>query len=450
MITVASSPVIPESDENWAESFPRKYQIYGCVEARKTSDPEDTEPIKKMQRAVLSLFTGAGGLDLGLEVAGFSIANCVEIDEDARQTLQLNRPRWKLAEPGNIHKITPEQLLNQAALKRGDVVLLAGGSPCQPFSKSAYWAHRGHKGLSDPRANTLRAYLRVVEAALPQVLLLENVNGITLNGLGSRSGSNFLADEIRRINRRQGTNYRLQLMHLNSADYGVPQFRNRLFIIASIEGRELHLPPRTHGDEAGLEPYLTAWDAIGDLDERTYSSDLKPTGKWADLLVSIPEGKNYLWHTPRGKGQPLFGWRTKYWSFLLKLSKRQPSWTIQSYPGPATGPFHWRNRLLSLEELLRIQTFPKNYKIVGDRRSAVCQIGNAVPSAIGELLGMEIRRQLLDESRVRRRLRLIPRRCEDFPRSFPCRPVARRYLHLRALHPDHPGKGLGPGARTKS
>jgi len=398
-------------------------------------------------RAVLSLFTGAGGLDLGLEAAGFSIAICVELDEGARQTLQLNRPKWKLAEPGDIHKIAPEELLIQAGFKRGDIALLAGGSPCQPFSKSSYWAYGGHRGLSDPRANTLRAYLRVVEATLPQVLLLENVNGIALNEHGSRSGLKFLADELRAINRRHGTNYDLQLIRLNAADYGVPQFRDRLFIIASIAAEKLEVPPRTHGAGKGLEPYRTAWDAIGDVDERTWPSDLEPTGKWADLLASIPEGKNYLWHTPRGKGQPLFGWRTRYWSFLLKLSKRQPSWTIQSYPGPATGPFHWRNRLLSIEELSRLQTFPKNFEIMGNRRSAVCQLGNAVPCAIGELLGLEIRQQLLHEPQIRRRLQLIPPRRDDCPRPYPCRSVARSYLHLRAAHPAHPGKGLGPGAR---
>jgi DNA (cytosine-5)-methyltransferase 1 len=206
------------------------------------------------------------------------------------------------------------------------------------------------------------------------------------------------------------------------------------------------IPPRTHGEKKELEPYRTAWDAIGDWDETNWSADLKPTGKWAGLLTSIPEGKNYLWHTPRGDGQPLFGWRTRYWSFLLKLSKRKPSWTIQSYPGPATGPFHWRNRLLSIEELARLQTFPKNYEIVGDRRSAICQVGNAVPCAIGELLGLEIRRQFFGERHVRRRLRLVPPRRADCPRSYPCRAVPSRYLHLRASHPPHPGKGLGPGA----
>jgi len=109
------------------------------------------------------------------------------------------------------------------------------------------------------------------------------------------------------------------------------------------------------------------------------------------LLKSIPEGKNYLWHTPRGAGEPLFGWRTRYWSFLLKLSKGQPSWTIQAEPGPATGPFHWRNRLLSIQELVRLQTFPDEYEIVGSRRSAQMQVGNAVPPFLAEQVTIALR-----------------------------------------------------------
>ena len=81
-------------------------------------------------------------------------------------------------------------------------------------------------------------------------------------------------------------------------------------------------------------------------------------GKWADLLPTIPEGQNYLWHTNRGGGSQLFGWRTRYWSFLLKLAKNLPSWTIQAHPGSSIGPFHWRNRKLSVPEMCRLQTFP--------------------------------------------------------------------------------------------
>lgn len=398
---------------------------------------------------VLSLFTGAGGLDLGLEAAGFEPVLCVEIDEDSRATLKKNRPGWRLAEPGDIHALEPSEILRQAGIKPRELRLLAGGPPCQPFSKSAYWANGNGSRLRDPRARTLDAYLRVVEAALPKVLLLENVRGLAYRD--KNEGLELLRRELAAINRRRGTNYSLQEIHLNTAAYGVPQMRERLFLVATVDGRSLALPPATHGEADGLDRYRTAWDAIGHLDQDCWSPELTPKGRWAALLPSIPEGQNYLWHTPRNKekgGEPLFGWRTRYWSFLLKLAKNAPSWTIQAFPGPATGPFHWRSRLLSIEELCRLQTFPDGYKIVGTRLSAHRQVGNAVPSAIGELLGLEIRRQLFGD-RVRRTLRLIPPARNDCPPPIRPAPVPKEYLHLRGRHRDHPGEGRGPGARRR-
>lgn len=400
-------------------------------------------------RTVLSLFTGAGGFDLGLEAAGFEPVLCVEVDKDSRATLKKNRPGWRLADPGDIHALEPNEILRQAEIKPRELRLLAGGPPCQPFSKSAYWSNGNGSRLLDPRARTLRAYLRVVEAALPEVLLLENVKGLAYKN--KDEGIKLLQRELAAINRRHGTKYGLQKIHLNTAAYGVPQMRERLFLVATVDGRGLELPSATHGDADGLNPHRTAWDAIGHLDENTWPSELNPTGRWAALLPSIPEGQNYLWHTPRNaqKGsEPLFGWRTRYWSFLLKLAKNQPSWTIQADPGPATGPFHWRSRLLSIEELSRLQTFPPGYEIVGTRMSAHRQLGNAVPSAIAELLGLEIRRQLFGD-KVRSTLRLIPPARSDCPP--PVRPsrVPNEYLHLRGRHHEHPGTGLGPGARRR-
>jgi DNA (cytosine-5)-methyltransferase 1 len=281
------------------------------------------------------------------------------------------------------------------------------------------------------------------------VLLIENVKGLAFDG--KDEGLQLIRNELRATNRRRGTQYKLQVIHLNAASYGVPQFRERVFLIASREGRALEMPPATHGEGEGIEPFRTAWDAIGDLDSDLWSSELVPRGRWAGLLPSIPEGYNYLWHTPRNEpngGEPLFGWRTKYWSFLLKLAKNQPAWTIQAAPGPATGPFHWRSRRLSIEELLRLQTFPSGYQIENTRLSAHRQVGNAVPSAIGELLGLEIRRQLLGQ-RVRRSLRLLPSQRFDCPPPEKPSRVPKRYLELRASHRDHPGTGLGPGARRR-
>lgn len=393
---------------------------------------------------VLSLFTGAGGLDIGLEEAGFITKLCVEIDDDARATIQGNGRRWRLATPGDIHELKPHEILEQAGVDTGEVALLAGGPPCQPFSKSSYWANGGRTPrLNDPRAATLQAYLDVVENALPRTLLLENVRGLAYEG--KSEGLHLLQRGLQEINDRHGTAYEPQILKLNAADFGVPQIRERVFIFASDDGRQLSSLNPTHGTED--EPYLTAWDAIGELDVDDWPEELISTGRWADLLATIPEGQNYLWHTPRNGtpgARPLFGWRTRFWSFLLKLAKAQPSWTIQAVPGPATGPFHWKSRLLSTDEMARLQTFPKGYPISGDRRAAQRQIGNAVPSAIGELLGLAIRRDIFGE-KVRRKLHLIPQRRDDCPEPERPKRVPKRYLSLAGEHPEHPGVGLGPG-----
>lgn len=408
---------------------------------------------------VLSLFSGAGGLDLGLEKAGFDVAGCVELDADARATIKHNRPSWQLlnipdSHPGDVLAVAPEDLLDHFSLKPRQIDLLAGGPPCQPFSKASFWVNGEAGRMADPRAKTLHAYFNVLEAALPQMMLLENVQGITFNPKSQpdeEQALDVLRSALGRINHRHQTNYRPHVLHLDAVDYGVPQKRKRVFVFADRDGRELTEPPATHAADPGpgQARWMTAWDALGELDHPEFDPALAATGCWADLLPSIPEGQNYQFHTARKSGEPLFGWRTKYWTFLLKLAKRQPSWTLQALPGPATGPFHWRNRRLSVDELARLQTFPRDYEIKGDYRSAVRQLGNAVPAAIGELLGLEIRRQVLGK-RPRSTLQLLPAQREDGPEPERMTKVPNKYLHLRGEHEDHPGTGLGPRAAKRN
>lgn len=406
----------------------------------------------RKRRRTLSLFTGAGGLDIGLEAAGFEVALCIEMDEDCRSTLAKNRPRWRLSEPGDVHELSPKEAMRQGRLKEGDLTLLSGGPPCQPFSKSSYWVNGDSARLEDPRSNTLGSYLDFAAELLPRVLLLENVKGLVFSG--KDEGLQLLQTRLDEINKRHGVAYTASVASLNCADFGVPQSRERIFIVADREGGSFAAPEATHHpagspENGNGEVHRTAWDAIGDLDVDTWPERLNPSGKWADLLPSVPEGENYLWHTPRGDGEPLFGWRTRFWSFLLKLAKDRPAWTIQASPGPATGPFHWRSRHLSTAELCRIQTFPEAFEVEGDYRSQHRQIGNAVPPAIGELLGREIRRQILGE-RPHHRASFVPSRRSDCPDPHPTEPVPEPYLKLRGAHDDHPGEGKGPGALRRA
>jgi DNA (cytosine-5)-methyltransferase 1 len=252
-------------------------------------------------------------------------------------------------------------------------------------------------------------------------------------------------------------------------EHGVPQLRERFFLVASRDGASFAFPAPTHRAPDGpaaetaerdlvhddRQPALRAWDALGDVEpEPGERSELSLRGKWADLLPSIPEGENYLYHTDRriaegGGGQPLFGWRRRYWCFLLKLAKDRPSWTLQAQPGPATGPFHWNDRRLSRRELCRLQTFPDDVRISGPHASVQRQVGNAVPALLAEVVAREIRQQLLGRAPLAGPPALLLPRRSTLPAARPPAAVAEKYAALAGEHQAHPGTGQGYRARQR-
>lgn len=397
-------------------------------------------------RTAISLYTGVGGLDFGFEAAGFRTCAAVEIDRTACRTIRLNRD-WPLFE-GDIHAIRSEEILAKAGLAAGEPDVLIGGPPCQPFSKSGYWVTGDARRLDDPRAGTLAAFLRVLRDTRPRAFLLENVPGLAYET--KDEGLKYLLDGIAEVNRQAGTQYDVSWRILNAASYGAPQLRERVFLIGSRDGAPFMFPAETHQVEetaAGEKPlYRTAWDAIGDLPAQPNEPGLVIGGKWGELLPSIPEGQNYLWHTPRGGGAPLFGWRTRYWSFLLKLSKARPSWTIQAQPGSAIGPFHWHNRRLSTLEMCRLQTFPSGLMFDCGRSDLQKMIGNAVPSLLAEVLASTMRRQLFSDRRVSHSLKLLPPRRSSVPAPEPIASLPAAYREYIGDHSAHPGEGRGRGA----
>ena len=398
--------------------------------------------------SAISLYTGVGGLDFGFEAAGFRTAVAVELDPVACRTLRLNRPDWNVIER-DIHAVSSEEILDTAKLGVGEADILIGGPPCQPFSKSSYWVNGDALRLEDPRADTLTAYLRVLHDTKPKTFLLENVYGLAYKR--KDEGLKYLLEGIAWINEHAGTNYHVDWRMLNAAHYGVPQLRERVFLIGSRDGGRFRFPLPTHcsPDKRDLfddqEPYRTAWDAIGDLTLASIEPSLEVGGKWGALLPSIPEGKNYLWHTNRGGGFPLFGWRTRYWSFLLKLGKNLPSWTIQAQPGSAIGPFHWANRKLTAHEMCRLQTFPEGLALDCGRTDVQKMLGNAVPSLLAESLAREIRRQFLGLPVSGRDCELLPPIRLPVPVPEPVSPVPNRYWDLVGDHPDHPGERKASG-----
>jgi DNA (cytosine-5)-methyltransferase 1 len=211
-------------------------------------------------------------MDYGFEAAGFETAVALEFDHDCCETLRKNRP-WAVIER-SIFDVPTKEILAAGKLKKGEADLLIGGPPCQPFSKSGYWARGDSARLEDPRSDTLAAYLRVVEEALPRAFVLENVGGLAFEG--KDEGLQLLLSRIEKLNKRTKSRYRPVWKVLNAAEYGVPQIRERFFLVAVRTGEQFQFPlPRFAEppeqpmllDPVNLPRFRTAWDALGDLPE---------------------------------------------------------------------------------------------------------------------------------------------------------------------------------------
>jgi len=335
----------------------------------------------------ISLFSGAGGLDLGVEAAGYIVTGALERDLDAADTMEKNFAH--LTSPvirQNILDVPTRQVLRAAGLRgRERPDLLVGGPPCTPFSKSGFWLEWKRDGL-DPDSSLLQEYTRILSEARPRAFVLENVYALTYNNRASRPAFSRLLKEI------DEAGYHCRWAVLNAADFGVPQLRPRLFIVGAPKRSRLpDLPTPTHGGRwerretgGGALPHVTTGQAFQGLED-VAEPDESVGGKWGHLLSDVPPGDNYLFYTARrGHTSPIFEWRSRYWSFLLKLDPNRPSPTVQAQPGPYVGPFHWENRRLRLPELKRLFTFPDDFAVVGTRRAAQSQLGNAVPPLLAQ------------------------------------------------------------------
>jgi DNA (cytosine-5)-methyltransferase 1 len=383
----------------------------------------------------LSLYTGAGGLDAGLLALGADCVAAIERDIDSCDTLRLNGHQHVIQTA--IEDLPPASMRAGLAERAKELDLIVGGPPCQPFSKSALWSSKAARGLADERSTTLSKYLEYVEEFRPKGFILENVEGFARWG-----GLAFLESRLDDLATR-GLRYTLSWRIVDAAAYGVPQHRRRFIAVGTVGSEPFKFPAPQYG--RGLQPVLTAWDAISDIQADTVSESLAVRGRWANLLPSIPPGHNYLWHTRRGGGLPLFGWRTRFWSFLLKLHPDRPSPTIVASPSQNSGPFHWENRLLCTAEMAALQTFPATYRFAGDRASRQRQLGNAVPPLLAAVLGAAVFRHLGSEASVPEVLHV--KRADTRPSIPPLGEVPGGFRSLEGNHADHPGTGKGPRPR---
>ena len=207
--------------------------------------------------------------------------------------------------------------------------------------------------------------------------------------------------------------YNPQLKVSLAADDGVPQLRRRVFVVGRRDGVAFQFPDPTHSgwterdrriDETKI-PHVTATKAFAGLPHLAIASDDEIVeGTYGELAAEIPPGQNYLWHTDRYGGRNRFEWRSRYWTFLLRLDPNRPSTTLQAQPGPWVGPFHWENvrteagieraRRLRVNEMLRLMSFPDDFKISGTRADVQRQLGNAVPVELGKAVVRALMTQL--------------------------------------------------------
>ena len=351
----------------------------------------------------LSFFSGAMGLDLGIEKAGFKTLLACEIDKSARKTIKANRPDVALI--GDIRDYSPQEIMAHAGLKIGDEVdLIMGGPPCQAFSTAGK-----RKGFEDERGNVFLKYLETVFEIRPKYFIIENVRGLLSAPLQhrphSQRGQDFppLKNEeeaggvlsyVYRMIRASGYSCSFELY--NSANFGVPQTRERVILMCARDGKRIPYLEPTHSEtgEFGLPLWKTFKDAVKHLDRNAhthldfpekrlkYYRLLKPGEYWKNLSVELQMealGKSYF----SGGGKT---------GFLRRLSWDKPSPTLVTHPAmPATDLAHPEElRPLSIEEYKCVQQFPLDWKIEGKLLDQYKQLGNAVPIGLGYAVGRHI------------------------------------------------------------
>lgn len=337
-------------------------------------------------KKLVSLFTGGGGLDLGLEAAGFETVLATDIDEHSCAALRANKATAEKARKPflrnaeilckDVTEVSGEEILRLTNLKKGEIDLLSGGPPCQAFS-----VFGRRKGRKDPRGQLVYHYLRLIEELEPKAFVFENVYGI----LTAEGGAVFEELENRLSKPAKNLKYKLSIHRLNAVDYGVPQFRDRVFIIGCSEGRSVHEIAPVCSEDRDLISNRLPWRTVKDG-----LRGLPPIGS---------EGSHN--HTGRKHSQRIikrysemkFGQRDHF-TRINKLDPSRPSYTIivGSDAGGGKGHVHpFEGREVTPRESARMQCFPDWWWFSGTSRHPIRQVGNAVPT----LLALSIGRQIL-------------------------------------------------------
>jgi len=384
---------------------------------------------KQRKYKVISLFSGAMGLDIGLEKTGrFEIIACVEKERSFCDTIRANHKAGRLSPDlkifeGDISDIDPHEVLKACGLEPGELDLLVGGSPCQAFSTAGR-----RRTVQDPRGSLLWQFLRFVDVLNPRFFLMENVRGLLSAALNHRSlalrperggrplepdeqaGSvvRLFADDLEKL---PGSGYHMDCFEVNAVNYGAPQLRERVLFIGNRFNSVVDFPNPTHGQatpssdaqthlfaQDGLQPWKTLRDAIGHLDDPgSVMMDFSPRKK--SFLAHVPPGSNWrslpteLQQESMGVAWHAKGGRSGWWR---RLSFDLPCPTLVTMPNHAsTALCHPTElRALSLKEYSLIQEFPTDWEFCGSPMQQYAQVGNAVPVRLGQVAGDVIAEQL--------------------------------------------------------
>lgn len=360
-------------------------------------------PSRNGKPIALSFFSGAMGMDIGLEQAGFQTLLASEIDNACRKTIAKNRPDIALV--GDIREFSPKMIRGISGLeKEDDIDLVVGGPPCQAFSTAG-----NRKGFEDERGNVFLSFIDMIIGLNPKYAVIENVRGLLSAPLKHRPHNqrgdgyaNLDVDELpggalhEILNRLENAGYAVSFNLYNAANFGTPQTRERVIIICSRDGKKPPYLEPTNSDNInfGLPKWATFKQAVKGLssDNAEFVSFPEKRLKYYRLLKA---GQNWrslpddIQREAMGKSYFSGGGKT---GFLRRLHWNKPSPTLVTHPAmPATDLAHPEElRPLSVQEYKRIQEFPEKWDIQGSLLDKYKQIGNAVPVGLGRAVGVHL------------------------------------------------------------
>lgn len=401
------------------DSVEQRLTVSGAPDTDTQCAPDVGTTTKRF--TTVSLFTGAGGLDVGLDATGrFDLLATVELEEVFCKTLERNQQKGLLGTPdtriiqADLSSYTPQQLMDELGIKPGELDVLVGGPPCQTFSTAGRRA-----GVQDLRGQLIWDYLDFVRELRPKVFLMENVRGLLSAALKhrpiaerpNRGGAPLCPEE------KPGSvfdlwlsdaldigdgEYRVDTFEVNSANYGAPQIRERVLVIGNRLDRVTPVLEPTHGAEEGLKPFRTLRDALDGLEDPLPTLlDFSPRKK--GYLDLVPTGGNWrslpdeVARESMGRAYHAKGGRSGWWR---RLSWDLPSPTITTMPNhSSTSMCHpEETRVLSVAECARVQEFPDGWEFLGTTANQMKQVGNAVPARLGTVAAETIVKIFEDDS----------------------------------------------------